>query len=100
MVGRGPDVGPDRVRDQRLQVLPGQRVQQGLDGGADPVDDGAKIGGLTGRGLAHLLERRTDGSTLRVPQHDRQPGPEACGRELHTAHLRRRHDIAGDANHE
>ena len=50
MVAGGPDVGADGVRDKGLGVLREGCGQQGLDGGPDPVDDGAEVGRLMGRG--------------------------------------------------
>src|SRR5437763_1030443 len=45
------DVGADGVCEQGLGLQPHRRGQQGLDSGADPVHDGAEIGGLMGGGL-------------------------------------------------
>src|SRR6266853_598339 len=57
MVGRGPDVGADGVRDKGLGVLCEGCGQQGLDRGSDPVDDRAEVGRLLERRLAQLLQR-------------------------------------------
>ena len=47
-----------------------------------------------------LLERREDRAALRVPEHHDEPRAEALGGELDAADLRRRDDVAGDADHE
>ena len=52
-----------------------------------------------GRSL-QLLERRQDGAALRVPEDDDQPRAESLGGELDAADLRRRDDVAGDADDE
>ena len=53
-----------------------------------------------GRVLAELLQRRRDRPALRVPQHYGEPRAEARRRELHAAHLGRRHDVPGDPDDE
>ena len=47
-----------------------------------------------------LLERGEDRAALRVAEHDDQPRAEALGGELDAADLRRRDDVAGDADDE
>ena len=100
MIDGRADVGPHCLLHELLHVLPRGACQQSFHRRPHSVHDGVQVGRLALARHAQLFDRRTDGPTLRVPQHDRQPGPEACGCELHTADLRRRHDIAGDANHE
>jgi hypothetical protein len=55
---------------------------------------------VTGGLPEDVLEGRDDGAALRVAQDDHQPGPEPGRRELHAADLRRRDDVAGDADDE
>lgn len=100
VVGGSANVRANGVRDKSFGVLPEGCGQQGLDGGTDPVDDGAKIRRLVERGLAQLLHRGDNRSALRVPQHDRQPRPEARGSKLYAPDLRRRHDIPGYSDYE
>ena len=47
-----------------------------------------------------LFERRQDRAALRVAEHHDQPRAEALGGELDAADLRRRDDVAGDADDE
>src|SRR5881628_3084784 len=44
-------------------------------------------------GLPELLDGGRDCAAFRVSEHDHKPRAEACGRKLHAADLRRRHDI-------
>ena len=88
-----PNIRAHRVCHEGLGLFAERRGQQGLHGGPDPIDNGPQTRRLVKRGLAEFLQGGRDRAAFRVPEHDHQPRAEACGRELHAADLRRRHDI-------
>ena len=97
---RRPDVGARGLRGERRGIVRQWRVEQRLDRRPDAIDDGAQIRGLVALRLAQLLQRCGYGTALRMSHDDGQPRFEALGRELDAAHLRRRDDIARDADDE
>ena len=99
MDGR-PHIGARGLRGERRRVVRQGRLEQRLDRRPDAIDDGAQIRGLVILRLAQLLQCCGYGPALRVSHDDRQPRFEALGRELDAAHLRRRDDIARDADDE
>ena len=100
VVRRDADVRAHGLLHQGLGVVPQIRGEQRLDRRAHPVDDRAQVARLVLTRLLELLERREDGAALRVAEHDDQPRAEPRGGELDAADLRRRDDVAGDADHE
>src|SRR5205823_7958772 len=52
MVRRSPNVRAHRMCDEGLRLLAEWRVQQGLHGGPDPVDNSPQTGRVTGGWLA------------------------------------------------
>ena len=81
-------------------VVPQLGRQQRLHRRAHAVDDRAQVARLVVRRPRELLERRQDRAALRVAEHDHEPRAEPLGGELDAADLRRRDDVAGDADHE
>ncbi len=97
---RRPDVGACGLRGQRRGILRDSGREQRLDCRPDAIDDGAQIGGLVALRLVQLLQRGGHCAALGVAYHDGQARPEHLGRKLDAPHLRRRDDIAGDADDE
>lgn len=64
------DVGANRLIDQRLHIVLEIRVQQGLNGRPDTIDDGVQVARLIRGRLLQLVKGRFDRSALRVAQHD------------------------------
>ncbi len=89
-----------RLPHQRLLVLREIGPQESGDRRADALDDRAQVPRLVFRPPAQLLDRRGDGAALGVAEHDDKAHVKALGGELHAADLRRRDDVAGDADDE
>ena len=100
VVGRRADVGAHGRAHQRVAVVPRSVSSRLSTDGRTRFDDRAQVARLLLGGPRQLLERRLDGAALRVAEHHDETRPEPLGGELHAAHLRRRHDVAGDADDE
>ena len=76
------------------------RLEQRFDRRADPIHDRAQVPRLIFRRARQLLECRQNRAAARVAEHHDEARVEALRGKLHRAHLRRRHDVPGDADHE
>jgi GAF domain len=100
LVGRSPHVGANRVAHQHVGVLVTPASQQPLQGRPDTVHDGAQVLRLGCRAAPQFVECRRHGAAPRVAHDDDEPGAERRRCELDAAYERRRHDVAGHADHE
>src|SRR5690606_7905881 len=100
MAGGDAHIGADCLANEIVGVVSEVGFEKRGDGGTDPVDDRPKIPGLTlGRAL-QLLQGGEHGATAGVAEDDHQAGAVLCRGKLYATDLRRRDDVAGDANHE
>ncbi len=97
---RGAHVGAHRVGHEAVRIAGAAAREQRLDRGPHPVHDRAQVARLGRRVSQQLLERRRDRAALRVAHDHDQAGAVARGRELDAPHLRGRHHVARDPNHE
>ena len=100
MVRRRADVRPDGLLDECVVVVAQFGVEQRLDRRTDAVDDRVQVPRLAGRGPGEFLEGRVDRTAVGVAEHDDELRVEPRRRELHAADLRRRDDVARDADDE
>ncbi len=100
LLHRRAHVREHRLADQHLGVVAVRTREQVLHRRPHAVDDRAQVLRLGGRLAGQLLERRDDRAALRVAEHHDEPRAEPRGRELDAADLRRRDDVARDADHE
>lgn len=99
-VDRSPKVRADRRPADRGRIGAQVALQQPLDGRSDPIDDRPEIAGLGFSRPLQLLECRFDRATVRVTEHHDEPRLELLRGKLHTADLRGRDDIPGNADDE
>ena len=76
------------------------RAQQRFDRRPHAVDDRMQIARLVDRRPLQLFDRGEYRAALRVTEHDNEAGAVAFCRKLDAADLRRRDDVAGDADDE
>jgi putative Ca2+/H+ antiporter (TMEM165/GDT1 family) len=94
------DVRSYRVVDENLGIARKGGVHEGFHRWTNAIHDRVQVSRLIlGRSLK-LLESGQDGATARVTEHDHEPGTETLRGELNAPDLRRRHDVARDADHE
>src|SRR6185295_8094202 len=100
VAGGRPNIRADGVIDERGRIMSQLRGKQRLDRGPHAVDDRAQVARLFLARATELVERGDDSAAAGVPKHYDEASVEALGCEFHAADLRRRHDVAGHADHE
>ena len=100
MIDRCADVGAHGLCSSVVQIVPQIRRQQALDRRPNQVDDRAQVPRLVLLRPLQLFQRRLDGAAVRMPEDDDQTRAELFGGKFDAADLRRRDDVAGDADHE
>ena len=104
---RGAGGRPRRGCWRARPAAPAHRGRAAARSRAAPSTDGRtrstierRLRDWSSRRPLQLFERGQDRAALRVPEHDDQPRAEPRGGELDAADLRRRDDVAGDADDE
>src|SRR6266404_7823882 len=101
MVGRGADVGANRVMDEGIGVTGEWGVEKRLERRTYAVDDGAQVSRiLKRRGALKTFEGSEDDPATGVTEDDNKASVKPGRRELHAADLRRSDDVAGDTDDE
>ena len=86
--------------DQGAQIVTQLGLEQPLDRRPHAIDDRPQVPRLVLRRPLQRFERRQNRAALRMAEHDDEPRAVALGGELDAADLRRRDDVAGDADDE
>ena len=94
------NIGAHRLPNQLARFFVETACQQVLDGRTNQVDDRSKITRLVLLGALQLFQCRHHRAAIGVPQDDDQPRTEMLRRELDTAHLRWRNDVARNPDDE